>query len=249
MGRTLVFHTSPDRVLSLVPSATEALIALGASDRLVGRTDFDTAAVLARLPSVGGGLDPTLETIVSLAPDLVIRFAAETDVRTPARLDELGIRHMAVRPERIKDVRIMLSDLGRIIDRTPQADSILDSIDATLARIREAVRDRPLPAVAFLLDGTPPWAAGPGTFIDELISTAGGRNVFDDLSRPYAPVSPEELVARPVDVVLTPMGARPGGLPPGARVVEVPPSTQLPGPRLGEAALEIVSVLHPGALR
>jgi iron complex transport system substrate-binding protein len=236
-------------VLSLVPSATEALVALGASDRLVGRTDFDTAAVLTRLPSVGGGLDPTLEAIVSLDPDLVIHFAAETDVRTPARLDELGIRHLAVRPERIADVRSMLSDLGRITHRTSQADSILASIDAILARVRQAVQGRPPPAVAFLLDGTPPWAAGPGTFIDELIATAGGHNVFDDLSRPYAPVSPEELVARPVDVVLTPVGARPGGLPPGARVVEVPPSSQLPGPRLGQAALEIARVLHPGALR
>jgi iron complex transport system substrate-binding protein len=248
VGRTLAFHAPPERVLSLVPSATEALVALGASGRLVGRTDFDTTVVLRQLPSVGGGLDPSLEAIVSLEPDLVIRFAAETDVRTPARLDELGISHLAVRPERMADVRTMLSDLGRISGRTAQADSILASIDATLERIREAVRGRPPRAVAFLLDGTPPWAAGPGTFIDELITTAGGRNVFADLTRPYAPVSPEELVARRMDVVLTPVGARPGGLPPGARVVEVPPSTQLPGPRLGEAALEIVRVLHPGAL-
>lgn len=244
-GRTLRVDAPPRRVLSLVPSATETLLALGVGNRLVGRTDFDTTAALAGLPSVGGGLGPSLEAVVALEPELVIRFAAEADVRTPSRLDELGIPHFAVRPERIDDVRRMVEDLGRITGRDRQADSAIATIDDTLDRIRRAVEGRPRPAVAFLLDGTPPWAAGGGTFIHELITAAGGRNVFRDLSRPYAPVSPEELIARDMDLVLTPAGGRPGGLPAGMRLVEVPPAIQLPGPGLGEAALEIMTVLHP----
>jgi len=248
-GRLLPLDTSPLRIISLVPSATEVLLALDVGERLVGRTDYDTASALASLPSVGGGLGPSLEVIVSLRPDLVIRFAGEADRRTPSRLDELGIAHFAVRPDRLEDARAIIADLGRITRRTSAADSILAQIDGQLERVAASVADAPRVATAFLMDGTPPWAAGPGSFIDELITVAGGHNVFSDLDRRYAPVSAEELVARRLDVVLTPTGARPAGVPWVVRIVEVSALTQLPGPRLGDAAEEIARALHPGLLR
>ena len=248
-GREFSLDASPLRIISLVPSATEVLLALDVGDRLVGRTDFDTASAVASLPTVGGGLGPSLEVIVSLRPDLVIRFAGEADRRTPSRLDELGIAHFAVRPDRLEDARAIIADLGRITRRTSAADSILEEIDGRLERVAAGVAGAPSVATAFLMDGTPPWAAGPGSFIGELIAIAGGQNVFGDLDRRYAPVSAEELVARGLDVVLTPAGARPAGVPTGVRVVEVSALTQLPGPRLGEAAEEIGRALHPDLFR
>ncbi|MGW8265204.1 MAG: ABC transporter substrate-binding protein, partial [Longimicrobiales bacterium] len=74
-GKTLALGEPPRRIVSLVPSASEILLSLGAFDRIVGRTDFDTAAVFRSLPSVGGGLHPNMEAILALEPDLVIRFA------------------------------------------------------------------------------------------------------------------------------------------------------------------------------
>lgn len=248
-GREFGLDASPRRIISLVPSATEVLLALDVGERLVGRTDFDTASALAPLPSVGGGLGPSLEVIVSLRPDLVIRFAGEADRRTPSRLDELGIAHFAVQPDRLEDARAIIADLGRLTGRNSVADSILAEIDGRLERVAASVAGAAPVATAFLMDGTPPWAAGPGSFIGELITLAGGQNVFSDLDRRYAPVSAEEVVARGLDVVLTPMGARPGGVPAGVRLVEVSALTQLPGPRLGEAAEEIARALHPELLR
>ena len=248
-GRAFSPDTPPSRILSLVPSATEALLALGQRPALVGRTDFDTTAALASLPSVGGGLDPALEVLVSLEPDLVIRFAGPADTRTPARLDDLGIPHFAVRPERVADVLDMIRDLGRLTHRTSPADSLLGSIRAQLQDVQERVAERePVPA-AFLLSGTPPWAAGPASFIGELMTLGGGANAFHDLERPYAPVSAEELLHRGISVVLTTEDHPPQGIPASAVVRQVSSLTQLPGPRLGEAAEEIARALHPDAFR
>ena len=248
-GRRFSAADAPLRIVSLVPSATETLLALGAGDRLVGRTDFDTASVLVALPSVGGGLGPSIEVLVSLKPDLVIRFAGEADPRTPAQLDELGVAHFAVRPDRIEDARNIIRDLGRLTHRTAEAEAVLARIDQHIARVQARVEGLPATRAAFLLDGTPPWAAGPGSYIGELIVLGGGVNVFNDLDRQYAPVSREELVARNMAVVLTVHGTAPGGVPDDVEIRSVSPVTQLPGPRLGEAAEEIARALHPEAFR
>lgn len=247
-GRVFPPGPAPRRILSLVPSATETLLALGLGDRLVGRTDFDTAAALSALPSVGGGLEPSLELVVALAPDLVVRFAGQTDPRTPARLDDLGIAHVAVRPELTDDALAVIRDLGVLTHRRAAADSLLEGIRAQLETVRQQVAGLPPVRAAFLLDGTPSWAAGPGSFIGELMTLAGGVNVFHDLERPYAPVSAEALLTRDLEVVLTPAPGRPAGVPDGVRVQRVSELTQLPGPRLGEAAAEIARALHPGAV-
>ena len=103
-GRELSLPHPVRRVVSLVPSATSTLRSMGAEAVLVGRTDFDTGDWAEALTSVGGGIEPNMEAIVALGPDLVIRFAGAQDPRTPSRLDQLGIPHLAVRPDRIDDI-------------------------------------------------------------------------------------------------------------------------------------------------
>src|SRR5690606_182581 len=137
-GRTVTLPRAASRIVSLVPSATLTLHALGAADRLVGRTDYDTESWAADLPSVGGGLDPDLETIVALRPDLVVRFAGEQDPRTPARLDDLGIPHVAVRPDRVDDVYRTVEILGRgrpIVLRSEEHASELQSRENLVCRL------------------------------------------------------------------------------------------------------------------
>lgn len=223
---------------------------MGRDDVLVGRTDYDTQAWAARLPSVGGGLDPNLEAIVALRPDLVVRFAGEQDTRTPARLAELGIPQLAVRPDRIDDIYRTASLLGQAIGDATAADSLTAAIRSGLLAASAAVRDLPRLRVAYVLGGTPPWVAGAGTYIDEVVSLMGGDNVFADLELLYAGVSPEELRTRDVDVVLlSEAGTFDATLAPGARVELVGSALEIPGPGVVEAAYLVAERMHGRKLK
>ena len=246
-GTRHTFEAAPRRMISLVPSATEALLAMALADRFVGRTDYDRMPELTHLPSVGGGLQPNLEVLVSLDLDLVIRFAGDSDLATAERLTELGIPHFAVQPDGIEDVLAIIRDLGRITGASDAAEVLLNGIQIDLDDVARRVAALSKPRVAYLLGGDPPWVAGPGTYIDELIALAGGRNVFDDLGPLYAPVSMEALLDRDLDLILLSNGlTKP---PPLAHVPSavLPASVEIPGPGLGQAARDIARLIHPGA--
>lgn len=236
------------RIVSLVPSATLTLGALGAGGRVVARTDFDTASWVHSLPSVGGGLHPSIEAIVAARPDLVIRFGGSQDTRTPARLQEMGIPQLAIRPNRIEDIFHIVTLLGAVTGREAAADSLVHTLRSQLDAVRRSVAGLPRVRTAYILGGSPPWVAGPGTYIDELITLGGGVNVFADLKTKYAAVSPEELVARHIDVVLVPHGSRfDRHLVTGVPVREVSGALELPGPDVGQAARDVARLLHPHA--
>ena len=238
------------RVISLVPSATQTLKALGVDSVLVGRTDFDEQEWLAHLPSVGGGLEPNLEEIVALRPDLIIRFHGEQDSRTPARLDELGIMHIAVRPDRLQDVYSGAILLGRVTGADAAADSLVRVLEAGLAELSRRVAGLPRLRTVYVLGGTPPWVAGPNTYIDEIIRLVGGDNAFEDLGSLYSAVSPEELRAREIDVVLVGEASRyDTSLTPHARIVEIGSTLEIPGPEVVDAAWRVAELLHGTTLR
>ncbi len=249
-GTVHVLPRPARRVVSLVPSATLTLADLGARSVLVGRTDYDTTAWERSLPSVGGGLDPSIEAIVALHPDLVVFFAGSEDPQTPARLAQLGIPHLAVRPDRISEIKRMIELLGRVTGHEARADSLVRAVDRGLDQVRREVAGLPRPRVAYVLGGTPPWVAGPRTYIDELITIAGGRNAFEDLDAPYAAVSPEELVARHIDLVLVSRStAYDRSLTPRARVAVVGGALELPGPDVVAAASDLARLIHGDTLR
>ncbi len=246
-GAPHTFDAAPLRIVSLVPSATEALSAMALADHLVGRTDYDRIPELIGLPSVGGGLQPNLEILISLDLDLVIRFAGDSDLATAERLTELGIPHFAVQPDGTEDVLTIIRDLGRIMDATEEADALLLEIRDALDDVARRVAELPEVRVAYLLGGDPPWVAGPGTYIDELMAIGGGRNVFDDLGPLYAPVSMEALLDRDLDLILLSEGLTSPS--PLAHVPSafLPASVEIPGPGLGQAARDIARLIHPGA--
>lgn len=245
-GVTHDLDVAASRIVSLVPSATLTLHALGADSLLVGRTDFDTASWATAVPSVGGGIGPSLETLISLEPDVVIRFAGEQDPRTAASLDAAGIRHVAVRPDRIEDVRSEVRILGKVTGHERAADSLLADIDRELAAVARSVEGLPVVRVAYVLGGTPPWVAGPDTYIDEIIRLVGGVNVFADLGSLYAPVSPEALASRPIDVVLVSGRATfDAAVRAGARFEEVGALLELPGPDVAREARRVAELVHP----
>lgn len=248
-GSSLIFQEPPTRIVSLVPSATRTLQALGAQSLLVGRTEYDTGNALAHLPSVGGGLQPSLETLVALDPDLVIRFAGESDLATPKRLDDMGVRHFAVRLDRVEDVRALVAELGALTGLQDRAGELAAEMDATLGEIQRRVKGRPRVRVAYILGGNPPWVAGPGTFIDELLASAGGENSFSDLEALYGPVSPEEFLVREIDLLLAPEGGEVFLPSAGIPLLRVSSALELPGPDLAQAAWHLAELLHPEVFR
>ncbi|HEX6036963.1 helical backbone metal receptor, partial [Longimicrobium sp.] len=228
---------------------------------LAGRTDFDTDSALASLPSVGGGLDPSLETLASLRPDLVISFETQGDAALRTRLRELGIPVYGLAAQDTADVFRALANLGTLAGRRTQADSVAASVRAELDAVRRSVAGRPAPSVVYVAWVDPPMVAGPSTFLSELVRVAGGRPAFEDMKQEWPQVSVEEIVSRRPQVVVIPSGAgaefsadalrtTPGWREltarPGTRVAEVPVAVvNRPGPRLGEAARALRDALHP----
>lgn len=254
------------RVVSLLPSVTETLVALGARDRLVGRTRYDVAPDVAALPSVGGGLDPSIEALVALHPDLVL--GSESDKRQGVRqkLDALGIPVVALRTEDTVDVFRNVATIGRLVGRDSAAAALAATIRRELDDVRRSVAGRPRPRVFYVVYNDPPMTAGPNTFIAQLIGLAGGASIFPDVQQQWPTVAMEEIVRRAPDLVIIPRGPQSRGEAPGAALAELRARggwrdvgavraghvvtvdanlVNRPGPHLGEAARALRAVLHP----
>jgi iron complex transport system substrate-binding protein len=261
-GRTLRLPRPPRHVVSLVPSATDIVVGLGATGQLVGRTRYDTDPAVAHLPSVGGGLDPSLETLLSLHPDVVIVWGADGPAATRSMLEQAGVPTFAARSEDTTDVFTTTARLGRLLGRDSAAARLSERMRAELAAVRRSVAGRRSPTVFYVVATAPPTTAGPTTFIGQLIEVAGGRLLFADVAQLWPTVAIEEVVRRQPDVVVLPRGGDALGSPSAlrgmagwrelravreGRVVTVPAELMnRPGPRIGEAAALLRDALHPG---
>lgn len=242
-----------DRVISLVPAITDFIVAFGESGRIIARTRYDEDPTLANLPSVGGGLDPSVERIVFLKPDLVIVWPDVGDRSVAARLEELGITVYQARVETIADARRHAIGVASLLGARPQANRWAAELDSTFARIGRDVEGKARPGVVYVASAAPPIVAGSGTFVDSLVTVAGGRNVFGSATQPWPQVSMEAVARGRPDVVLVPSAGgidsalRSGGwgVVSGRRVALDPTLFGRPGPRLGEAAQTLLQTLHP----
>lgn len=260
-GRALRLVHPARRIVALVPAITETVLAIGAGDRLVGRTDYDKGPAVERLPSVGGGLDPSIEKIVSLHPDVVIGWETSGRAELHDRLAALGIPMFSVKIEDTTDVFRSLRSLSRLTGRERAGDSVAAAIRRDLDAVRASVASSPRPSVFFMVWNDPPMTAGAKTFVSQVIEVAGGRNAFADQAALWPNVSIEEIVRRQPDYVLVPVGeqgmARVEALKTAAgwrelralqsgRGVTVPSQVvNQPGPHLAEAARAIRDAIHP----
>ncbi|HEX6070879.1 MAG TPA: helical backbone metal receptor [Longimicrobiaceae bacterium] len=212
VGRVVRLDAPARRVLSLLPAGTEIVVALGAGDALVGRTRYDVDPALGHLPSVGGGLDPSLEAIVGLRPDLVIAFETASESRVRPRIEALGIPVFAIRTEDTTDIFRNIGSLGTLAGRSAAADSLLGAIRSDLSAVAASVPGGRRPSVVYVASIDPPIVAGPGTYIGEMIGIAGGRllRVGDAAGAYWPQVSLEALVRAQPDVVVLPVGSDPG---------------------------------------
>jgi len=194
----------PARIVSLNPTTTELLFALGAGPRLVGRSDAcDYPARAAGIPNLGGGFPPSVEAVVDARPDLVVIYRSSGNAAAAARLQDLGIRVLAIRTDRLSDVAHAARLLGDAAGLPAAGDSIADLLESELASARAAGAGISARTPALLLAWDQPIIVlGAGSFASELLELAGGRNVFADVSAPSAPVSLEAIAERRPEVVL-----------------------------------------------
>jgi iron complex transport system substrate-binding protein len=194
------------RIVSLIPSATETLIALGMIDHIVGRTNYDKAPVVAKIPSVGGGLDPNLETLLSLRPDLVINWSAENRRQVGDKLRAAGIPVFNLRTQDTTDILSGIVSIGRMTGRDSAALALVGNIRAEFQRMVASTGKRRQPSVLYVVSTEPAITAGPKTFITQVIGIAGGKPVFPDLPQNWPRVSVEEIARRNPDYIVLPVG-------------------------------------------
>jgi ABC-type Fe3+-hydroxamate transport system substrate-binding protein len=204
-GDTVRLAAPARRIISLAPNATESLVAIGAAGQLAGRTDYDLGVGVDSVPSVGGALDPSLEKMVALRPDLVIGWNSRGPNPIRDRMRELGIPFYAARTTDTADVYRIVGHLGRLTGRTPAADSVNASVRAEIAAVHRSVAGLPVRSAFFVIGDEPLMTAGPGTFTYQLLEAAGGRSVFPDATGQPQYVSMEELVKRQPEIVLLPV--------------------------------------------
>lgn len=256
-GDTVRMGAPPRRIVSLNPATTEILFAIGAGDRVVGRSRWDDwPAEALRVPAVGDGIRPNLEATLAVRPDLVLLYAGAENREAARALRAAGIATAAIKVDRIEDFRRATRLLGRLTGDTARARAVVDSVDATLDRVRRAVAGRPRPRVVWPMFGRPLLAVGRGSFQHEVLAIAGGDNVFGDDPRPAVPVSREEVLRRGADAMLVgptreaEVRADPAWRPLAAvrdgRVLVVDTGVVYrPAVRLGEAAVNLARLLHP----
>lgn len=195
-GREVRLAGPAHRVVSLAPSITELLFALGAGDQVVGRTVYDKYPPAAlQVPAVGDGLNPSVEAIVARHPDLVLLYrSAHTDAAAQ-QLERLGIPTLVVRHDGLADIARTARLLGRATGQDSAGQAVGRSVDSLLAQPLPPVRSR----IAYVVWDAPPIVIGAGSFLDELARRAGADNVFHDIATPSATVSIETIVARDPD--------------------------------------------------
>ncbi|CAN5778999.1 cobalamin-binding protein [soil metagenome] len=250
-GDTLALPSPARRIVSLVPSVTGTIVALGAADRLIARTRYDLDPALASLPSLGGGLDPSIEGIVALRPDLVIAWNARDDRVLVPRLRASGIPVYVAEIQDTTAVFTTIERVGVLLGAPERADSVAGALRDTFAAVAAEAPPGPRPTALYLIAEDPPRTAGPGTFIGQAIEIAGALPAFPELSEDWPTVALEAVMARSPDVIVLPVGAdlptrealaeRPGwrdlAAVREARIVEIDADLLArPGPDMGRAA-------------
>jgi ABC-type Fe3+-hydroxamate transport system substrate-binding protein len=194
------------RIVSLVPSLSEALFALGLGDRVVGVTDWcvHPADAVAELPRVGGTKNPSLARILELRPDLVIANQEENRLRDVERLEAKGVAVWVTYPRRVRDVLALLETLASLGAPQREQHALVSATRDAIEAAERALPERPVRV--FCPIWKKPWmAVGVDTYAHDLLRLCGGRNVFADREeRRYPIVETEEIVAAAPEVILLP---------------------------------------------
>lgn len=249
--------------MSLVPSTTEAMFAIGAGDRLVGRSRYcDYPEEVKKLPQVGGFVDPSFEAILALAPDLVVGARGPAGAGIAQRLEERGIATFFPKMESFEENEAMIVGLGERVGKAAEARAVVAAMHARVDAIAAAVEGRPRVRVMIVFGLGPLSVAGPGSLADEMIRRAGGENVVKEGSA-YPSFGIERVIALDPDVIVNGATAESMGQVriakdlPGwekvravveGKVANIPADIVFrPGPRLPDGLAALARAIHPDA--
>ena len=260
----------PQRIVSLVPALTEVLFAIGAGPQVVGVSSYDDdPPEVLKLPKVGALLDPDTERILALRPDLVLVYGSQNALRT--QLGKAGIAVFEYRHAGLADVLPVFRALGTLTGHEPEAARRVAEIEARLEAVRTRVAGLPRPTTLLVMGREPKSlrgidASGGIGFLHDMLELAGGRNVFEDVTRQAVRASTEMLIARAPEVVVElhynveieesrrdeerALWERLGAIPAvrGKRIhLLFGDHLVVPGPRLVRAVEEFARAIHPEA--
>ncbi len=223
-GHHVSLARPPTRIVSLAPGHTELLFAIGAGDRVVGRTRWcDYPPAVDAIPSVGDGLNPNVESILAQNPDLVVFYASPSNEPAIARLERLGIATVSMLTDDLADFIRAADLLGTLTGEKDRSDSLIGWLQHEVSTLEATRSTETLPTVLMVAWDNPPIVIGSTSFLSQIVELAGARNAFADVDRPSLTVSIETIVERDADLVLI---ASDSGIPawaerPEWRVVQV----------------------------
>lgn len=248
----------PQRIVSLIPASTELVFALGAGDRLVGRTSWcDFPAEAAAVADLGNGIGPNIEAVVAARPDLVLLYKSASNRSAAEQLRSFGIPTLELATDRMEDFDRITRLLGAALGKRAEAESLVvrTARDLDSATV---LPSRP-PTVFILAWDRPPMTLGRGSFLSEILERAGAKNLFDDLATSSAPISIEAVASRDPDFVLVTGRGEPAIA--GRVEWQVVPAVRArrflridgsefnrPSPRIGDAVRRLAAELR-GAMR
>lgn len=198
--------TRPGRIVSLVPAVTEMIYAMDEGARVAAVSNYDRfPADVARLPKVGGLLDPSVERILAIKPDLVIVYATQTELI--ARLDRAGIPDFVYEHRTLADIMTTMRAIGTRIGSAARADAVASGMERSLGEIRGRTAGLPHPATLLVFERDPAslrnvYASGGYGFLHDMLEIAGGRNVFAGVQQQAVQASTEMLIASRPDVIV-----------------------------------------------
>lgn len=264
LGRKIYLAQAPVRIVSLAPSLTETLYAIGAGERVVGVTPFcDFPPEAARKPKVGY-IRPNLESILALRPDLVVAPVEFLRADLLTRLEQLKIATFIVQAKTVEDIFAQVQTLGRMLKLSGAADRVATDLRRRVADLKQQTDHVSRPRLLYVLNTDPLITVGPGSFIHHLIELAGGTNVAADAKAPYPRLSMEAVLKEDPELILFPVGEA-EGIPEteqqrwrrwdslsavkDGRFHQVDANLlNRPGPRIVEGLEMLVRILHPGVL-
>jgi iron complex transport system substrate-binding protein len=263
-GRKIYLAKAPTRILSLAPSMTEMVFAIGAGDRLAGVTEFcDFPAEALTKPKVGYA-NPNLEAMLALQPDLVLAPKEFLKPDVILKLEQLKVPVFVMAAATVEDVFAHLQTLGRMLDRSAAATDVSMALRQRFVAVKTRMQSVTPVRILYVLNSQPLITVGPGSFIDQLIGMAGGINIAAQSGISYPRLSMEVVLQQDPEVLLFPVGTS-EGISVGeqqawkqwsaltavkqGRLHQIPANLlNRPGPRIVEALEVLSGILHPESI-
>ena len=263
-GRRVRVPASPQRIITLAPNLTEIVYAVGAGNRLVGNTTFcDYPPEAKQVEKVGDTLQPNIERIIALKPDIILVSTASQLEAFTKQLNERAIPVFVTDPHDIEGVFQSIKTIGDLLGQQEQAEKLVGDLRARVAAIQDKVKDLQPVTVFYQVSASPLWTAGKKSWITDLIHRAGGRSVTGEVEGEWMRYSDEAALASHPDVIIIATSDSANG-----SKVEVAPALQKspavlnnrvytinsdflsrPGPRLVDGLEQMARALHPEAFK